>query len=125
HGGYDGPTIGPHPPSKARMMAIIAQRVSIATGSARGIGHACAHALARRDQAIMLVDVRLPDMTRTRAAPVLTACHAAPRWVSDRPSRVRPASTRSIILWSARGRARQAGGRGESIPGWRPHDDRT
>jgi 3-oxoacyl-[acyl-carrier protein] reductase len=48
-------------------MADIDRRVSIVTGSARGIGHGCAHALAHRGHAIVLVDLRAPEMASTRA----------------------------------------------------------
>jgi NAD(P)-dependent dehydrogenase (short-subunit alcohol dehydrogenase family) len=48
-------------------MATQAARVAIVTGSARGIGRACAHALAQRGYAMALVDVLLPEMMRTRA----------------------------------------------------------
>jgi 3-oxoacyl-[acyl-carrier protein] reductase len=47
-------------------MAALSKRVAIVTGSARGIGRACAHALAERDYAIVLVDVLAPEMARTR-----------------------------------------------------------
>jgi 3-oxoacyl-[acyl-carrier protein] reductase len=43
------------------------QRVAIVTGSARGIGRGCAHALARKGYAIALVDLRVPEMAATRA----------------------------------------------------------
>ncbi|MEZ5815660.1 MAG: SDR family NAD(P)-dependent oxidoreductase [Hyphomicrobiaceae bacterium] len=45
----------------------IERKVSIVTGSARGIGRACARALAERGHAVVLVDVLLPEMERTRA----------------------------------------------------------
>jgi 3-oxoacyl-[acyl-carrier protein] reductase len=48
-------------------MATQAARVAIVTGSARGIGRACAHVFAQRGYAMALVDVLLPEMTRTRA----------------------------------------------------------
>jgi 3-oxoacyl-[acyl-carrier protein] reductase len=48
-------------------MAIEGGRVAIVTGSARGIGRACAHALAHRGHNIVLVDVLAPEMARTRA----------------------------------------------------------
>lgn len=43
------------------------KKVSIVTGSARGIGRACARALAARGHAVVLVDVLQPEMDRTRA----------------------------------------------------------
>src|SRR5215471_18484280 len=48
-------------------MAAQDRRVAIVTGSARGIGRACAHALAERGYALVLVDVLAPEMARTRA----------------------------------------------------------
>ncbi len=42
-------------------------RVAIVTGGARGIGRACAHALARAGFAIALVDLLVPEMERTAA----------------------------------------------------------
>jgi len=48
-------------------MATQDKRVAIVTGSARGIGRACAQALAARGCAIVLVDVLGPEMARTRA----------------------------------------------------------
>ena len=45
----------------------IANKVSIVTGGARGIGRACALALAGRGHAIALVDVLEPETDRTRA----------------------------------------------------------
>lgn len=49
--------------------AIAAQdgRIAIVTGSARGIGRACAHALAERGYAIVLVNVLKAEMARTRS----------------------------------------------------------
>ncbi|HET6182267.1 MAG TPA: SDR family oxidoreductase [Acetobacteraceae bacterium] len=41
------------------------QKVAIVTGGARGIGRACAHALARAGFAITLVDLLEPEMRRT------------------------------------------------------------
>jgi 3-oxoacyl-[acyl-carrier protein] reductase len=40
--------------------------VAIVTGSARGIGRACAHALASRGHALVLVDVLVPEMANTK-----------------------------------------------------------
>jgi 3-oxoacyl-[acyl-carrier protein] reductase len=40
-------------------------KVAIVTGGARGIGRACAHALARGGHDIALVDLLLPEMQRT------------------------------------------------------------
>jgi len=48
-------------------MATQGGRVAIVTGGARGIGRACAHALAQREHEIVLVDVLAPEMARTRA----------------------------------------------------------
>src|SRR5262249_25454086 len=48
-------------------MAMQNDRVAVVTGSARGIGRGCAHALAERGHAIVLVDVLAPEMARTRA----------------------------------------------------------
>jgi 3-oxoacyl-[acyl-carrier protein] reductase len=41
------------------------RKVAIVTGGARGIGRACAHALARAGHAIALVDLLVPEMERT------------------------------------------------------------
>ena len=41
------------------------RKVAIVTGGARGIGRACAHALARAGHAIGLVDLLKPEMERT------------------------------------------------------------
>jgi 3-oxoacyl-[acyl-carrier protein] reductase len=41
------------------------QKAAIVTGGARGIGRACAHALARAGHAIALVDLLRPEMERT------------------------------------------------------------
>ena len=41
------------------------RKVAIVTGGARGIGRACAHALARAGHAIALVDLLKPEMERT------------------------------------------------------------
>ena len=43
-----------------------ASKVSIVTGSARGIGRACAHALADKGHAVALVDLLEPEMARTK-----------------------------------------------------------
>jgi 3-oxoacyl-[acyl-carrier protein] reductase len=43
------------------------RKVAIVTGGARGIGRACAHALAREGYAIALVDLLVPEMERTAA----------------------------------------------------------
>ena len=40
-------------------------KVAIVTGSARGIGRACAHALARASYDIALVDILAPELERT------------------------------------------------------------
>ena len=42
-------------------------RVSIVTGSARGIGRGCALALAEKGSAVALVDILGPEMARTKA----------------------------------------------------------
>jgi len=43
------------------------QRVAVVTGGARGIGRGCAHALAKRRYAVVLVDVLAPEMANTKA----------------------------------------------------------
>jgi 3-oxoacyl-[acyl-carrier protein] reductase len=43
------------------------QKVAVVTGGARGIGRACAHALARAGHAVALVDLLKPEMERTAA----------------------------------------------------------
>jgi 3-oxoacyl-[acyl-carrier protein] reductase len=48
-------------------MATRADRVAVVTGSARGIGRGCAHALAERGCAIVLVDVLTAEMAHTQA----------------------------------------------------------
>lgn len=45
----------------------IDHRVSIVTGGARGIGRACAQALAARGHAVVIVDVLAAEMEQTRA----------------------------------------------------------
>lgn len=42
-------------------------KAAIVTGGARGIGRACAHAIARHGFDIALVDLRVPEMERTSA----------------------------------------------------------
>lgn len=42
------------------------KRVAIVTGAARGIGRACAQALAQRGHAVAIVDVLAPEMARTK-----------------------------------------------------------
>ncbi|MEM7179050.1 MAG: SDR family oxidoreductase [Pseudomonadota bacterium] len=46
-------------------MPSLDRKVAIVTGGARGIGRACAHALAAQDHAIALVDLLVPEMERT------------------------------------------------------------
>ena len=48
-------------------MAAQDRRVAIVTGGARGIGRACAHSLAERGYALVLVDVLASEMARTRS----------------------------------------------------------
>jgi 3-oxoacyl-[acyl-carrier protein] reductase len=48
-------------------MAGTDRRVAIVTGSAQGIGRGCAHALARKGYGIVIVDLRVPEMAKTRA----------------------------------------------------------
>jgi 3-oxoacyl-[acyl-carrier protein] reductase len=43
------------------------RQVAVVTGGARGIGRACAHALAERGCDLVLVDLLAPEMERTRA----------------------------------------------------------
>jgi 3-oxoacyl-[acyl-carrier protein] reductase len=43
------------------------RKVGIVTGGARGIGRACAHALAERGLDLVLVDLLAPEMARTQA----------------------------------------------------------
>jgi 3-oxoacyl-[acyl-carrier protein] reductase len=47
-------------------MSASGRRVAIVTGGARGIGRGCAHALARRDHAVALVDVLTSEMSATK-----------------------------------------------------------
>jgi len=47
-------------------MAELEQRVAIVTGGARGIGRGCAHALAKKGLAIVLVDLLVDGMARTK-----------------------------------------------------------
>lgn len=57
------------------------RKVAIVTGGARGIGRACATALARKGLDIVLVDLLAPEMARTEAEltalGVDVACHEA------------------------------------------------
>jgi 3-oxoacyl-[acyl-carrier protein] reductase len=48
-------------------MATLERKVAIITGGARGIGRGCAHALARHDHAIVLVDQLVEEMQNTKA----------------------------------------------------------
>jgi 3-oxoacyl-[acyl-carrier protein] reductase len=43
------------------------RKVAVVTGGARGIGRACAHALAERGHDVALVDLLAPEMARTKA----------------------------------------------------------
>ena len=43
------------------------RKVAVVTGGARGIGRACAHALAERGYDLVLVDLLAPEMARTKA----------------------------------------------------------
>lgn len=43
------------------------RKVAVVTGGARGIGRACAHAMAERGHDLVLVDLLAPEMARTRA----------------------------------------------------------
>jgi 3-oxoacyl-[acyl-carrier protein] reductase len=47
------------------MADAVPKKVAIVTGGARGIGRACAHALARAGHAVALVDLLVPEMERT------------------------------------------------------------
>ena len=47
-------------------MARLDRRTAVVTGAARGIGRACAHALAKKGYAIAIVDLLGPEMARTK-----------------------------------------------------------
>ena len=48
-------------------MANLDKRVALITGGARGIGRGCAHALAKRGHAVVLVDLLTAELARSKA----------------------------------------------------------
>ncbi len=98
-------------------MSGLDRKVAIVTGGARGIGRACAHALAAQDHAIALVDLLVPEMERTRCeieemgVPCLifegdVAAHAHAREIADE---VLEAWGRIDVLVNNAGRAMPTG----------------